>query len=217
MNKFNLSIVLILAVTAFAIYKSTSQEETYKSRISNIAKQINSMNTTWRAEEPSRFANMDRASIKGLMGALFEATPSLKEVSEFHSFPNPAPDSFDSRTQWSKCQSISEIRDQANCGSCWAFGAAEAMSDRVCIASDQTIQTRISTQDIMTCCTSCGQGCNGGYLGPTWSYFQNTGVVTGDLYNDKTTCQPYSLPPCAHHTTSTKYPACPPVVPTPNC
>jgi cathepsin B len=69
----------------------------------------------------------------------------------------------------------------------------------------------------MTCCTSCGQGCNGGYLGPTWSYYQVTGVVTGDLYGDKTTCRPYSLPPCAHHTTSAKYPACPQPVPTPNC
>lgn len=48
--------------------------------------------------------------------------------------PNTAadlPESFDARTQWPNCPTIQEIRDQGSCGSCWAFGAVEAMSDRV--------------------------------------------------------------------------------------
>lgn len=39
------------------------------------------------------------------------------------------PTTFDAREQWPECESIKEIRDQSSCGSCWAFGAAEAMSD----------------------------------------------------------------------------------------
>lgn len=39
------------------------------------------------------------------------------------------PTTFDAREQWPGCDSIKEIRDQSSCGSCWAFGAAEAMSD----------------------------------------------------------------------------------------
>lgn len=217
MKQFNLSVIILLAVTAFAVYKSTAQDNTYTNRIANIAQQINSMNGSWRAVEPSRFQNMNKAQVKHLMGAYFEETPSLRDVSEFHTFEKNAPDSFDSRTQWPKCQSLEEIRDQANCGSCWAFGAAEAMSDRICIASDQTIQTRISSQDLMTCCTSCGMGCNGGYPGAAWNYFVNTGLVTGDLYGDTDTCRPYTLAPCAHHVKSAKYQPCPGIVPTPSC
>ncbi|UYV64280.1 CTSB [Cordylochernes scorpioides] len=46
------------------------------------------------------------------------------------------PESYDVREAWSQCKSVHLIRDQGPCGSCWAHGAAEAMSDRICIASE---------------------------------------------------------------------------------
>lgn len=52
------------------------------------------------------------------------------------------PASFDSRDQWGSC--VHPIRDQASCGSCWAFGATEALSDRFCIASNGAIDVVLS-------------------------------------------------------------------------
>lgn len=49
----------------------------------------------------------------------------------FGSIRDDLPENFDSREQWPNCPTIREIRDQGSCGSCWAFGAVEAMSDRV--------------------------------------------------------------------------------------
>lgn len=111
------------------------------------------------------------------------------------------PDTFDARTQWPNCPSISEVRDQGSCGSCWAFGAVEAMSDRYCIASNGKKKVEISAEDLVSCCDSCGMGCDGGYPAAAWQYWVDTGLVTGGLYNSHVGCQPYAIAACEHHTT----------------
>ena len=130
-----------------------------------------------------------------------------------------APESFDSREEWSSCNSISTVWDQANCGSCWAVGASGAISDRICI--HKGTQTMVSAQQLMTCCHGifnggCGQGCNGGYLLQAWEYWKNTGLVSGGGYGRTDTCQPYSLAKCDHHVKG-PYGPCPASVPTPAC
>lgn len=109
---------------------------------------------------------------------------------------NSIPSNFSSMEKWPKCTSIGEIRDQANCGSCWAFGAAEAITDRVCVGSNQTTNNRYSMENILTCCGTCGYGCGGGYPIQAWRYWVNTGVVTGDGNGNTAWCQPYFLPSC---------------------
>ena len=39
-----------------------------------------------------------------------------------------------------------------------AFGAVEAMSDRICIASNGTKNAHLSAEDVMSCCRTCGNG-----------------------------------------------------------
>ena len=218
-TSFNITVIALLAIAAYTAFHCTSQQGTYQQRIANIAKEINSMNTTWRAHEPSRFINMNKSDVKALMGSLpetqFEVSPDVTNYFDMESIN--APDSFDSREAWPQCQSIKEVRDQANCGSCWAFAAAESMSDRWCIGHNQQSQVRISSQDITSCCHTCGFGCNGGNSGPAWASFVRHGFVTGDLYGNNAWCKPYLLAPCAHHVHSEKYPDCPAEGGTPKC
>jgi len=127
------------------------------------------------------------------------------------SFANyTVPKYFDPSEKWPECShSLKLIRDQGSCGSCWAFGAAEAMSDRTCIASKGNFKGDISSEDILACCGFiCGNGCNGGWPMMAWRYFKYFGVVTGGLYGDtKSGCLPYVIEPCEHHTTGNR-PSC---------
>lgn len=214
MRGFTIATVALLAFAAIAINRKFYAHEEYHVRLGKIADHVNSMNVGWKAHAPSRFHKVSLEAIKSLMGTKLDKVEDLP-YANYEGVQ--APDAFDSRTQWPNCASIPEIRDQSTCGSCWAFGAAEAMSDRVCINSNQQTQTRISPEDLLDCCYSCGQGCNGGYPGAAWNYWKNTGIVSGDLYGDTVYCKPYSFPPCAHHVTSSKYPPCGPSQPTPAC
>eukprot|EP00823_Brevimastigomonas_motovehiculus_P000002 TRINITY_DN0_c0_g1_i2.p1 TRINITY_DN0_c0_g1~~TRINITY_DN0_c0_g1_i2.p1 ORF type:complete len:322 (-),score=82.14 TRINITY_DN0_c0_g1_i2:96-1037(-) len=89
------------------------------------------------------------------------------------------PDSFDSRVQWAG--RVIEVRDQASCGSCWAFGATEALSDRFNIKDTSADLVTLSPQQLVSC-DKTSSGCSGGYPDKAWTYMEKTGVVTDQCY-----------------------------------
>lgn len=199
---------ILLIISFIYVFSFAPQREFIRNNYKEIAKTVNSLKTTWKATSYDR-------DFKPLLGAILDDIAPLPEK-KFKLKNNDLPESYDPRDKYPKCESLNEVRDQANCGSCWAFGAVEAMSDRICIHSGQKLQTRVSAQNLLACCTSCGFGCDGGFPSSTWRYWQSTGISTGDLYGDTETCQPYFLPPCDHHIEGS-HGACPPTVDTPEC
>ncbi|ORC88041.1 cysteine peptidase C (CPC) [Trypanosoma theileri] len=156
----------------------------------------------WTATHEGKMKHKTVSEAKRLMGV---HTPSSQILSPRRFTEEElrvkVPDTFEASEKWSNCPTIPEIRDQSDCGSCWAVAAASAMSDRFCtIGGVQDV--RISSGDLMSCCTSCGFGCNGGYPEKAWEFFADTGIVSEY-------CQPYPFPACAHHSNSSKYPSCP--------
>ncbi|XP_018010933.1 cathepsin B [Hyalella azteca] len=107
------------------------------------------------------------------------------------------PAEFDARLQWPDCPSLREIRDQGGCGSCWAFGAVETMTDRHCIA--YKTQFHYSAEDLLSCCTDCGDGCDGGWPQIAFTFWLDEGIVSGGNFESKSGCQPYVVPACEHH------------------
>lgn len=89
------------------------------------------------------------------------------------------PENFDARTAWPG--QVHEIRDQQSCGSCWAFGASEALSDRFAIASKGKINVVLSPEDMVSCDTN-NYGCNGGYMDLSWEYLEHNGIVTDSCF-----------------------------------
>ncbi|TPP60838.1 cathepsin B [Fasciola gigantica] len=174
---------------------------------------------SWKAAWSARFNGVEH--FKHHLGALTE-TPeqrkSRRPTVRHYVSDSDLPESFDARVQWPDCPSISEIRDQSKCGSCWAFGAVEAMSDRVCIHSNGRMKPHLSARDLLSCCEFCGLGCRGGYLSAAWDYWKSSGIVTGGSLEEQTGCVPYPFPKCAHQGSSGRLKPCPKqLYPTPTC
>uniref|UniRef100_A0A1L8DPK1 Putative cathepsin l n=1 Tax=Nyssomyia neivai TaxID=330878 RepID=A0A1L8DPK1_9DIPT len=163
--------------------------------------------TTWRAGRNFP-EDTSLTYIRGLMGVHPDADNfKLPQKLLFQDEDDDLPEDFDARQQWPNCPTINEIRDQGSCGSCWAFGAVEAMSDRYCIHSDAKKHFRFSAEDLVACCHTCGFGCNGGFPGAAWSYWVHKGLVSGGPFGSDQGCQPYAIAPCEHHVNGSR-PSC---------
>ncbi|VDQ08588.1 unnamed protein product [Trichobilharzia regenti] len=162
----------------------------------------------WKAGRNYRFKSVDDARmLLGVKNEDEELRKRRRPTVDHKNVSLEIPTSFDSRTNWSQCESISTISDQSRCGSCWAFAAVEAMSDRICIQSEGNKSVELSAADLLSCCTSCGQGCQGGSPGLAWDFWVKQGIVTGSSKENQTGCLPYPFPKCEHSSTG-KYPAC---------
>jgi len=70
---------------------------------------------------------------------------------------------------WTKAGAVAPVKNQASCGSCWAFSAVAAME------SDSKVQKgsllNLSEQQLVSCSGSFGnQGCNGGWMDYAFQY-----------------------------------------------
>lgn len=88
---------------------------------------------------------------------------------------------LDWRTQVPECKDT--VRDQAQCGSCWAFALVEVAGWRWCLNHGNQY-VKLAPQDPVSC-DYMDLACDGGYPEYSWQYMVNTGVVTED-------CFPYS-------------------------
>ena len=214
MNKLPTTLIL-----ALLIFGGISQRSQY----SAIVSQINNMNNTWTAGLSTDINYDDESQLKSKLGAILnfvpppasEATPSDASNGQTTNvvIPTPTrprnlqaitpsiyPNSLDLRVKFPKCQSISLIRNQLNCGSCWAFATMNALSDRYCIAkSTPTVvaQKFFSVDDVLSCCQKCnggsGNGCRGGMTYFAYVHAQTIGVVSGETLSYNGFCKPYFL------------------------
>ena len=64
----------------------------------------------------------------------------------------------------------------------------------------------LSTEDLLSCCHTCGFGCNGGWPLAAWHFFKRVGICTGGYYKSHMGCKPYTIMECEHHVNGTRPP-----------
>ncbi|XP_030749403.1 cathepsin L-like proteinase [Sitophilus oryzae] len=119
----------------------------------------------------NKFADMTSAEFKAML-ALQVATKPKYDSDKTFELPVGAsvPDSID----WREKNAVNPIKDQASCGSCWAFAIVGSTEGAYAIKTGTL--SRFSEQQLVDCTTDINLGCSGGYLEKNFPYIKEKGL-----------------------------------------
>jgi len=82
---------------------------------------------------------------------------------------------------WVAKGAVMPVKDQGQCGSCWAFSATSAVESAHQIATGKLVG--LSEQELVSCSVSYGNlGCNGGLMDSAFQYIMKSGQCTEAAY-----------------------------------
>nr|AAD28477.1 papain-like cysteine protease [Sandersonia aurantiaca] len=88
-----------------------------------------------------------------------------------------APPSID----WRERGAVAAVKNQGQCGSCWAFSAIAAVEGINQIVTKELVP--LSEQELIDCDTDQNQGCSGGLMDYAFEFIKNNGgITTEDVY-----------------------------------
>jgi cathepsin L len=126
----------------------------------------------------NKFADLTTSEFHDMMCGF---KPQLQASARFpvHLPTTPNADPID----WSAKGAVTAIKDQGQCGSCWAFSSTGAIEGAVQIASGAAVVS-VSEQQLVDCSGSEGnQGCNGGLMDYAFQWvIKNGGIASEAAY-----------------------------------
>ncbi|EQC30495.1 hypothetical protein SDRG_11811 [Saprolegnia diclina VS20] len=100
-----------------------------------------------------------------------------------------------SDVDWTTTRCMPAVRDQGQCGSCWAISATGAAEMAHCLATGKLLN--LAEQQLVSCANDAGYGCNGGWPRQALDYIATTGLCDSSDY-------PYTASDAACNTTCSK-------------
>lgn len=96
---------------------------------------------------------------------------------------NKATPDWTTGVNWVDAGAVSSVKDQGQCGSCWAFSSTGALESAYHIKMHKGTQpvSQYSEQQLVDCVKSC-LGCNGGWPGHSFYYYESHGAYYENNY-----------------------------------
>lgn len=105
-----------------------------------------------------------RGYVRAPRHRMYDATVEVEQITDEHKTATPA------AVDWS--HATSAVKNQGECGSCWAFSTTEGIESSIFMATKQMLD--LSTQQIISC-DSVDGGCNGGDPATALKYIEKAG------------------------------------------
>ncbi|CAG9857251.1 unnamed protein product [Phyllotreta striolata] len=163
-------------------YASVQEERRRFDIFTDNLKTIAEHNARYRAGLESwsmavnQFADMTPSEFSAKMA--YRNGPMPRIAGTPHVFTGQAPASID----WREKNAVTDVKDQGDCGSCWAFSAVGALEGQNAILNDK--HDSLSEQELLDCSTSYGNGdCNqGGLMDNAFKYVIDHGLGDNSTY-----------------------------------
>jgi len=173
--RFLLVTVLLLSLLALACTPICAQAD--EASLGAIEQAIEEKGLDWQARDYAQ----DRS-----YGAILKGRSTGLSQEPLDGYLSSLPASLDWRNvngqNW-----VSSVKDQENCGSCWAFAGVGALESRYALANNTPNSfLNLSEQILVSCCTwfygYFNTGCSGGYMDETARFLRNEGTATESCY-----------------------------------
>ncbi|XP_042022640.1 senescence-specific cysteine protease SAG39-like [Salvia splendens] len=128
----------------------------------------------------NRFADLTNAEFQASRNGYKMVSP-LKPSKASSSFRYANVSAPPTSIDWRKKGAVTAVKDQGQCGCCWAFSAVAATEGINQIKTGKLVS--LSEQQLVDCDTSEDQGCNGGLMDDAFQYIiSNKGLTTESNY-----------------------------------
>lgn len=82
---------------------------------------------------------------------------------------------------WRGSISVSPVKNQGQCGSCWAFSATQTIESQFALDTQSKWAIELSPQQITSCTTDC-DGCGGGWPSSGYEYVKGVAGLSNEWY-----------------------------------
>ena len=122
--------------------------------------------------------NAPKKHMRPTFESFFDKKPKHNRFNSFEENPlKELPKEID----WTAKGKVQKVKNQASCGSCWAFSATGAMESAFALKNGTLID--LSEQQLVDCSTSYGnEGCNGGFMDYAFKYAQDHPMCVQSQY-----------------------------------